>query len=79
MATFGEAVTVDGVAITAIFDHDYVEVQGVESRAPLVLAITSEVSAATYDDDVIVRGVTYQIKSIQNDGQGMTTLVLAKK
>ena len=70
------SVTIAGTAATALFDHEYVEVSGIESRRPVLTVLSSAVSSAAHGDAVVVSGTSYTIVGIQPDGSGMTVLVL---
>ena len=78
ITTFGESVTIGEVTLTAIFDYEYIEASAVESKQPVLTVLSSDVSTAAHGDPVTVRGVSYSIIGIQNDGTGMTDLVLVK-
>jgi hypothetical protein len=77
LADFGVAATVDGVAVTGIFDNSYVDSFGVVSASePTLLCSSSSVSTAGTGDAVSVVGTSYKVAGIQPDGTGMTRLVL---
>ena len=78
MTAFGETATVGGKTIQAIFSFEYAEVNDVESRRPVLTVRTADVSSPVHGIAAVVRGVTYAVKNIQDDGTGMTLLVLGK-
>ena len=72
----GSASTVNG-----IFDNDYALADplggvGVGSSDPRFICRTSDVSAAANGDALVVNSVTYTIRNVEDDGTGVTTLVL---
>lgn len=77
---FATAVTVDGNAINAIFDNDYVAVGldgvTVESLGPVLLCETADVAAVVQGDPAVVNAVNYTVAEVQPDGTGMTLLRL---
>ena len=74
----GSAETVNG-----IFDNDFVEVDagggvGVALQQPRFLCRTADVSAAAEGDAIVINTVAYTVRIVQDDGTGITTLVLEK-
>ena len=72
----GSASTVNG-----IFDKDFSLVEvgnqvGLESNDPRFLCRSSDVPSVASGDTMVVNSVTYTIRNIEDDGQGMTTLAL---
>ena len=64
-----------------IFDKDYAlaaigDGVGVESNDPHFFCRTSDVSSAANGDVIVVVGVTYTVRNIEDDGTGTTTLEL---
>ena len=75
--------SVASVDISGIFDNEFIEVDaggtvGVAIQQPRFLCRTSDVSSATEGDAITILGVAYTIRIVQDDGTGMTTLVLEK-
>ncbi len=71
------------VNIIGIFDNEFIEVDaggtvGVAIQQPRFLCRTSDISSATEGDAITILGVAYTIRIVQDDGTGMTTLVLEK-
>lgn len=67
--------------ITGIFDNEFIEVDaggnvGVAVQQPRFLCRTSDVSSATEGDTITINAVNYNIRIVQDDGTGMTTLIL---
>lgn len=64
-AALGESVTVDGSAVTAIFDAGYAEAFDVSGNIPSLRCISSTVSGVEVGDTVVRAAVTYTVRSIQ--------------
>jgi hypothetical protein len=79
---FGATVaTLDGAAISGIFDAEYFEVQaggdvGVESSQPGFVCRTEDLPADPRALTLIVDGVSWTVLTPKPDGTGMTALVL---
>lgn len=74
----GAASTING-----IFDNDFIEADaggGVTFalQQPRFHCRTADVSAAAEGDALVVSGVNYTIRIVQDDGTGMTMLVLER-
>lgn len=72
----GSATTVNG-----IFDKDYIAVDAggsvpVALEEPKFICKTSDVSTAAEGDAIVINTVNYTVKVVENDGQGVTTLIL---
>jgi len=72
----GSAVTVNG-----IFDHEYFAADAGGSVAvaieqPRFLCRTADVASAAEDDALTVNATNYTIKVVEDDGTGITNLVL---
>ena len=71
----GSAATVNGV-----FDKEYsladLGVVGVGSNDPRFICRTVDVSSAANGDSIVVNAVTYTVRNVEDDGSGITTLVL---
>lgn len=69
------------VNITGIFDNEHIEVDatgtvGVSVQQPRFMCRTADVSSATEGDDITINSVAYKIRVVQDDGTGMTNLLL---
>ena len=83
---FGAAATYtpDGGAastVNGIFDNDFIEVDagggvGVALQQPRFQCRTADVSSAAEGDAIVISSVNYTVRIVQDDGTGMTTLVL---
>lgn len=81
-ATFTHGATT--TTISGIFDNDFIEVDagggvGFALQQPKFVCRTADVSTAVEDDTLVISSVTYKIKVRQDDGTGMTTLILEKQ
>lgn len=89
LADFGQSVTytVQGgsaATITAIFDNQFIEVDsggtvGFAVQQPRLTCRTQDVVNCTEGDMFIISGVTYLSRIVQDDGTGMTEIVLEKQ
>ncbi len=73
-----------GVSINGIFDNDFIEIDagggvGVAMQQPRFHCRTADVSSAAEGDALVVDSVNYIIRIVQDDGTGMTMLVLEKQ
>lgn len=74
----GLAATVNG-----IFDNEFIEVDagggvGVALNQPRFHCRTADVSSATEGDAITISGVAYTVRIVQDDGTGMTVLILER-
>ena len=72
----GSAATVNG-----IFSKDYslADLGGsisIGSNDPRFICRTTDVSSAASGDQLVVRSVTYTVRQVEDDGTGITTLIL---
>ena len=76
----GECITAPRGTFTATFDNDYLPVGEipVESAQPKLTARTCDVerTGAGIGATLGIEGATYLVRSVQNDGTGMTVLIL---
>lgn len=72
------AATLDGVAVTGIFDNAYTEVFGMASRAPMFTLPSASAASATQSSALVVDGVAYRVTAVQPDGTGMSVLMLER-
>ena len=91
LSTFGEAATFNSVAITVVFDEDYTELSPSDFKAdaatPGCLCLTTDLPNVGNDGTtgkvteitITSSGTTYNIVSVQDDGTGMTLLMLARQ
>jgi len=78
---FGVAATYNATTINGIFDNDFVEVDavGFALQQPRFVCRTADVSTAAEGDTITINAVAYTMRIVQDDGTGMTTLVLEKQ
>lgn len=74
----GLAATVNG-----IFDNEFIEVDagggvGVALNQPRFHCRTADVSSAAEGDAITIGGVSYTVRIVQDDGTGMTVLILER-
>lgn len=76
---FAETVTVGGQSVAAIFDPDYIDVNGMESSGP-VLTLPSNAARDANGVTVVARGVNYKVVEPMPDGTpaGVSMLRLQK-
>lgn len=89
LTDFGQTVTytVQGgsaVSITGIFDNDYSEIDaggmvGFAMQQPRLTVRTSDVQNCTEGDTFVISGVTYYSRVVQDDGTGITVVVLERQ
>ncbi len=72
--------TYNSATIKVLFDNVYIETEGVESREPQCICMSSDVSGAAHGDEIIISGTTYKIRGIHPDipSLDVTTLILSK-
>jgi hypothetical protein len=81
---FAVAATYNGGTVNGIFDKEYLELDSGGSVAfainqPRFVCRTSDVSDAADGDSITISGTSYVIRVVQDDGTGMTTLVLEEQ
>lgn len=80
---FAVAATLQGVAVASgvIFDADYVEPLGnyVEGRAPVALAVASEIASVAQGQTLVIGATTYKVRGVEPDGTGMVLLRLEEQ
>lgn len=89
LADFGQNVTytVQGgqaATIRAIFDNDFSEISAggdvsFAMQQPRLMCRTSDVVNCTEGDTFVVSGTTYLSRIVQDDGTGMTMIVLERQ
>lgn len=74
---FGVEATYNGtVSVVGIFDHAYVESQGVESYAPMFYC--EAIAGLAHGDTLKINGDEYEVVNQRTDGAGMVTLKLKR-
>jgi hypothetical protein len=77
---FAVSATLNGVAVTGIFDAGYLEAFGeVEGRQPAFTLPTASASAAAHGQSLVIGVTTYKVRGVEPDGTGVTLLRLEKQ
>ena len=74
----GQSVTVAGSTVLGVLDEEYGEAFGVGSASPVLTCASADVSTVTQGAAVTVGAVSYTVRAIEPDGQGVTVLRLHK-
>lgn len=77
-AGFGVAATIGGETVNGIFDDEYAETLDIAGTAPVIACKTEEVADVDEGDTVTIAGTDYTVRDIEQDGTGVTRLVLEK-
>jgi hypothetical protein len=75
---FGETVIVGTSTATCIVDMPTIDMIDTLGRDLIVTVPEAEVPAAAAGDSVTLRAVSYKVRSVLSDGQGLATLVVTK-
>lgn len=79
VAEFADAATLDGVAVAGIFENGYSELFAMTAHdARFMLPASATTAAATTSSVVALRGKAWRVRSVQDDGTGLTTLLLER-
>lgn len=75
---WGVDATYGAHTIAVIYDEEYVELMGISGDSPVVLGRTSDFETAEVAEGgtLAVNGASFTVRVIQNDGTGMTKLIL---
>lgn len=70
--------------IRGIFDNQFIDVEaggdvGFAIQQPRLMTRTSDVESCTEGDDFLIARVSYKSRIVQDDGTGMTMIVLEKQ
>lgn len=80
LADFGQAVTVDGASVRAIFDAAYaagsVGAAGMAGVGPVLTLKTADVPASPVGKAAVVGATNYVVAEHQPDGTGVSLLLL---
>jgi len=80
LSDFGQAVTINGTSVTAIFDDKFLMIDemtmNIESSEPQIECRTSDVSGFSNGAMVVIGTTTYYITTLEPDGTGLTTITL---
>jgi hypothetical protein len=79
VAEFADSATLDGVSVSGIFENGYSEVYAMTTHdARFTMAASATTAAATTASVLVVRSTNYRVRSVQDDGTGVTTLLLER-
>lgn len=80
------SITIDGSAstISVILNKEYFAIDPglameIEGSQPVCTGRTSDMTGVEIGDTIQISSVTYNIRSVQNDGTGITVLVLEEQ
>lgn len=73
---FAIVATFNGNNVTGILDKEYVSVNGIESNKPVFVCSSADASPYSRGDVVIADGTTYSLVTKEQDGTGMTMVIL---
>lgn len=75
----GDTATLDGASVNGIYQNGFAEAFGMaghDARFTLPEAATGTTNQASV---LVVRGLTYRVRSVQPDGTGVCTLLLERQ
>lgn len=80
-ADFAVAATLNGAAVTGIFDNQYFEPLGgdVQGAQPVFLLPSASASSAAHGQSLVIGATTYRVRGVEPDGTGVTLLRLEKQ
>lgn len=78
-ADFAEAATLDGTAVSVIFNDSYDDYHGVVQHDAWAKLPSSQAAAVTQASVFVCRGVTYRVRVPRPDGSGVTVLYLERQ
>lgn len=81
---FAVAATYNGGTVNGIFDKEYLELDSGGTVAfavnqPRFQCATADVANAAEGDAITISGTSYIVRVVQDDGTGVTTLVLEEQ
>lgn len=76
LSDFGVDATVDGVTVTGILDKEFRVVGNIESEYPVFECRSEDIPSIAHGQLVVYSGITYEVVGIEDDGEGLTALVL---
>lgn len=78
---FAVAATLQGVAVSGIFDEDYVEPLGnvVEGKAPTFQCAASAVPSVAHGQSLVIGARTFKVRGVEPDGAGVVLLRLEEQ
>lgn len=73
---FATLANIEGLAVSGIFDRQYVEYADIAGNHPTFLCPSEAASTIELGDEIRINKQPYTIAAIQPDGTGLTLLVL---
>jgi hypothetical protein len=79
-AELAESASIGGIeSVDGIFDHQFVEVMGIESVRPVFTCAESDLESVAHGNILTLNSIDYKVAGIQPDGTGLTSLILEKQ
>ncbi len=75
-AVGGVTVSADGGSFVAVFDNEYIDPSGVETRSPVLMCRESDVSALRKGAVLLIERAKYKVRRTEPDGTGMARVIL---
>lgn len=75
---FAIAATYNAAAVNGIFNHAYVEVEGVEGERPVFECAEADVAGIAHGETFTVNATTYTVVGVQPDGTGVVLIILSE-
>ena len=78
---YGTTATFNSASISGIFENEFVESDGgleagIGYTVTRFICKTTDVSGASFGDNITINSVTYSIREIRPDGTGMSELII---
>jgi len=75
---FAQTAVIGGVSVQGIFESEYIEVGGVSTLVPAFTCPTASVANKSEGATVVVDGVNYRLIVKEQDGTGLSRLLLQR-
>lgn len=75
----GDTALLDGASVNGIFQNGYAEAFGMAAHDSRFTCPAAATDTTTQASVLVVRGITYRVRSIQPDGTGVCTLLLERQ
>ena len=76
LTIFGESATLAGSAVIGILDKEYRVVGDIESNYPVFECRSTDATGVVHGSTLVVGAESFVIVGVEDDGTGMTVLVL---
>lgn len=70
--------TYDGGDAVVLFDNAYADVNGVESRDPVIIGRDADLPGVAQGSTIVVGGVKYTVATVEPDGHGVLIMQLER-